>query len=428
MKKLLSEILKNEVYPALGCTEPISIAYACANAAKMLDSLNPDNLKITINIDPGTYKNGYGVNIPNLDNEKGNLIAAALGTLIARPELKYKIFSKVDKDIIEKARRIIKENRVKINVDYTKKDIYVEAIIKNKKDTSVCILSELHFEISLLMLNDKIISSKKSEVKKTDYKEIIKNFNFSDLVELADNATEKELNYIKKGIKMNLKAAEKGLELKKIGYNIKKLNVSENQDSILELKSIAASATDARMGGLPFPVMSSGQSGNQGVVAILTPYLIGKKNNINEKIILKSIALSHIINSYIKSYTGELSPVCGCAISSGAGAAAAIVYQKNPDDIEKMEGAVNNVIADIGGMICDGAKESCSLKVISSIDSAIKAAYLSENGIVINSSNGFIGKTATDTIKNMARLSIIGMASVDSIIIETMQSKIKCMN
>ncbi|MCX7647836.1 MAG: L-serine ammonia-lyase, iron-sulfur-dependent, subunit alpha, partial [Elusimicrobiales bacterium] len=116
--------------------------------------------------------------------------------------------------------------------------------------------------------------------------------------------------------------------------------------------------------------------------------------------------------------------VCGCAISSGAGAAAAIGYQKYPNDIKKIEGAVNNVIADIGGMICDGAKESCSLKVSSSVESAIKNAYLAISGLSVNNSNGFIEKNAQDTIKNMARLSVIGMASVDSIIIETMQNKL----
>jgi len=428
MKNLLSEILKNEVYPALGCTEPIAVAYTCASASKLFKKIDIEKLKILINMDPGTYKNGYSVSIPNLQNEKGNLIAAALGTLIAKPELKYNIFSKTNKDLIEKAKKIIKENRIKLNVDYTKKDIYIETIIENGSDTSLCIVSKSHFEISLLMFNGKIISSTKSKERNTDYKEIIKNLTLEELVKLANNPTKEELNYIKKGIDMNLKIAKKGFDLKKTGYYLRKMMDFEKDNFIMEIKSIAASATDARMAGYPLPVMSSGQSGNQGIVAIILPYLYGKKNSIDEERILKSIALSHIINSYIKSYTGELAPICGCAISSGAGAAAAIVYQNYPDDIKKIEGAIFNVIADIGGLICDGAKESCSLKVVSSIDSAIKTSFLSENGIIINSSNGFIGKNFQETIKNIARISTIGMASVDSIIIETMQNKLKCMN
>ena len=428
MKNILSEILKNEVYPALGCTEPIAVAYTCASAAKLIKNLSYDKVKIIVNMDPGTYKNGYGVNIPNLKKEKGNLIAAALGTLIKKPQLKYNIFSNTNKKLIKKAKKIINEERIKLNVDYTKKDIYIEAIIINDRDTATSIVSHSHFNISLLMINNKIILHKNSREKKTEYKEILKNLSFEDLVQLAENATNKELTYIKKGIDMNLKIAKKGLILKKIGYQLSKMKEFEKESFILEIKSIAAAATDARMAGYPLPVMSSGQSGNQGVVAILLPYFIGKKNGINEKRILKSIALSHIINSYIKTYTGELAPVCGCAISSGAGAASAIVYQKFPKDIKKIEGAIYNLIADIGGLICDGAKESCSLKVISSIDSAIKSAYLSEKGIIINSSVGFIGKNFSETIKNMARISTIGMASVDSIIIETMQNKLKCMN
>lgn len=426
---ILSEILKNEVYPALGCTEPISIAYASAKASSLLDNIDPDKLEIIINIDPATYKNGYGVNIPNLKNEKGNLISAALGALISKPELKYNIFSDVCEDKIKQAKKIIEEKRIKLNVDYTKKEIYVEAIIQNGKNRAVCILSKSHFQISLLMLNDKIITSKSFKERHSDYKEIIKNMNFSDFVSMADKANKKQLSYIKKGIDMNLKASEAGIELKKIGYYIKKFSQNNSQDLISKAKYTAALATDARMAGVPVKVMSSGQSGNQGVVAILVPYIAGIENCISEEMILRSIALSHIINSYIKSYTGELSPICGCAISSGAGAAAAIVYQNYPYDIKKIEGAVNNVIADIGGIICDGAKESCSLKVISSVESAIRGAYLSMQNISIPSSSGFIGETATETIKNMARISIISMASVDSTIIETMQNKlIKCTN
>ncbi len=421
---LLSEILKNEVYPALGCTEPISVAYACAKAASIIKKINLDKIKITVNLDPGTYKNGYGVNIPNLGNEKGNLIAAALGTLIARPELKYKIFSNVSIEKIRQAKKIIKEKRIKINVDYTKKEIYVEAVLENEKEKSVCVLNKSHFSISMLTLNDKILSSHVFKEKHSDYREIIKNMSFGELVSMASKAGDKELKYIKSGIEMNLKAFEAGIKLKKIGYILKEFAFKNQDDFVWQAKYICACATDARMSGVPITVMSSGQSGNQGVVAILVPYLIGKKEGIKEETILKSIALSHIINSYIKSYTGELAPVCGCAISSGAGAAAAIVYQKYPNDIKKIEGAVNNVIADIGGMICDGAKESCSLKVSSSVESAIKNAYLAISGLSVNNSNGFIEKNAQDTIKNMARLSVIGMASVDSIIIETMQNKL----
>jgi L-cysteine desulfidase len=422
---LLDEILKNEVYPALGCTEPISVAYACAEASRIIKKIDFKTLKVVVNMDPGTYKNGYGVNLPNLNGEKGNMIAAALGVVIKKPELKYKIFSEADKESLKLAKRLLTEKRILLNVDYTKKEIYVEAIISDKNNTASCILNRAHFDVSFMSLNGKIIKSKNViKEKQSDYKEIIKNLSLKELVSLANSANRRQLGYIETGIEMNLKASDEGLKLKKIGYNLKNMIARGLCNDINnEAKYITSAATDARMGGIACPIMSSGQSGNQGVVAILVPYIYGKRNRIDDTRVLKSIALAHIINSYIKSYTGELAPVCGCAISSGAGASAAVVYQTYPDDIEKIGGAVNNVLADIGGMICDGAKESCSLKVISSVDCALRSAFLSINGLRVESSNGFIGKTAEETIKNVARLSIIGMSSVDSIIIETMKNK-----
>jgi L-cysteine desulfidase len=409
---LLDEILKNEVYPALGCTEPISVAYACAEASRIIKHWNLKKLKIVVNMDPGTYKNGYGVNLPNLNGEKGNMIAAALGAVIKKPELKYKIFSKADNDKIKVARKLIRENRIILNVDYTKKEIYVEVMISDDKNTASCVLNRAHFDVAFMSVNGKIIKSKNIiKEKQSDYKEIIKNLSFKELVGIASGANRKQLDYIESGIEMNLKASDEGLKLNKIGYNLKNMIAKGLcNDMNNEAKYITSAATDARMGGIDCPVMSSGQSGNQGVVAILVPYVYGRRNNIDDTRVLKSIALAHIINSYIKSYTGELAPVCGCAISSGAGAAAAIVYQSYPHDIEKIGGAVNNVLADIGGMICDGAKESCSLKVVSSVDCALRSAFLSINGVRVESTNGFIGKTPEETIKNMARLSIIGMS------------------
>lgn len=423
---ILKEVLKHEVYPALGCTEPIAVAYACANASKLIKNPDYKTFKISVNMDPATYKNGYGVSLPNTKNAKGNLIAAALGTLVKKPELKHKIFSKTDSKILKKAKEMIKNKKVNINVDYTKKELYIEAVIEDKKNKATAIISSGHFNISFLSLNGKTIkSSKKIKTDNSDaYKEIIKNLDIKDLVSIADKAGKEELDYIKKGIETNLNVSKQGLKLNKVSANIRKMleNGIINDDVINRAKIITTAATDARMAGLPYHVMSSGQSGNQGVVAILVPYIVGTEYNITEKRILKSIALSHLINSYIKVFTGELAPVCGCAISGGAGATAAIVYQQN-NDIHKIESAINNLIADLAGMFCDGAKESCSLKVASSTESSIRAAFLALNGYSVNQSDGFISKRAKETIKNMARLSIIGMSSVDSIIIDSMEKK-----
>jgi L-cysteine desulfidase len=230
---------------------------------------------------------------------------------------------------------------------------------------------------------------------------------------------------IRRGIDMNLKIAEAGQNLKKVGYYISNLM---HKGFILEdvfsaIKILTASAADARMAGLSYPVMSSGGSGNQGVVAILVPWKVGEFFHIEESKVIRSIALSHLINGYIKCFTGDLSPLCGCAIAAGVGAAVAIVYQQFGKDINKITLAVNNLISDLGGMLCDGAKGGCALKVASSTDSAIRAAYMAMNDHGITQTEGFIGKTAEETIWNLTAISKLGMAKVDDTMLGIMINK-----
>jgi L-cysteine desulfidase len=186
---------------------------------------------------------------------------------------------------------------------------------------------------------------------------------------------------------------------------------------------MTAAAADARMAGMSYPVMSSGGSGNQGIVAILVPYNVGRHFGVAEERIVKSICLSHLLNSYVKCYTGDLSPICGCAIAAGVGAAAAIVYQQAGKDLAKVTLAVNTLISDLGGMLCDGAKGGCALKVVSSADAAIRAAYMALNGHGITSVEGFVGRTAEETIWNLSRISDVGMAKADDTMIEIMMEK-----
>lgn len=418
---ILGEVLKNEVYPALGCTEPVALAYACATAAKYAKIKKFNGFSASISVDPGTYKNGFAVTLPNTSGESGNLLACALGFLIQKPQMKYSIFAAADKNTLKKAKKLALSGKINLSIDYTKKDFFAEVTVKQGNIQVICALSGGHFNITLLSLNDKIIKTAKEKKKELSYREFLKKSSFKDLIEYADNATTKELSHIKKGVEMNLSVSQKGLNFGKTA-SILNLYYKKDESYLTQAKIKSAAATDARMNGLPMPVMSSGQSGNQGVVATILPWIYGKANNIEEKKILKSIALAHLINGYIKTFLGELSPICGCAVSSGAGAACALAYQetKNCEIIEK---AAKNVIADLGGMFCDGAKASCALKVVSACDCAHRSALLALKGWSPSDREGFCGKTFCDTVKNLARLSMVGMSAVDSLIIDAMSSK-----
>jgi len=426
MSTLLKEVLKHEVNPAMGCTEPVAVAFCAASAAALLGKDPVLNAEIIT--DPATYKNGLAVAIPNTQGKKGNLLAAALGLLIREPDLKTGIFRKVPSAALKAAGLLITDGRIKLRVDHALRGIYIESRLKTARHSSVCVVSGGHGNLTLLKKDGKTVfrgRRARAGSNTSAYKDLLKKADLSRLFCEAESADDSDLAYIKQGIELNLKASAEGLKLKKVGYYIQDLIDKGylKKDILSTAKIAASSATDARMAGAAVRVMSSGESGNQGVVAILVPYLVGRAFRIPERKILKSIALSHLLNSYIKVFTGELSPICGCAVAAGVGAAAAVVYQQKGRDLKAATLAVNTVISDIGGMLCDGAKSGCALKVASSADSAIRAAYMAINGEGITEVEGFIGATAEETIKNIARISRSGMSKVDRVILDIMSAK-----
>ena len=423
---ILKEVLKHEVYPALGCTEPTGVAYVASVAAKELG--NGEFQSLVITVDPGVYKNGLAVTVPNTNGERGNLIAGVLGALIKQPELKMEIMKGSNEDLIRQAKSIIQEKRARIVCDNSKTDLYIEIQLETKNGSARVVDESAHTNIVLIEKNGETIFRKNRDQEPDEalqYRMVLKELKIQDLLDLAENIDNEDYAYLKRGIEMNLTVSEAGRKLKKVGHYLADLMEKGYlaDDVFSSSKTMAASAADARMAGMNYPVMSSGASGNQGVVAILVPYNVGTYFHIEEKKIIQSIALSHMLNSYIKCYTGDLTPVCGCAIAAGVGAAAAIVFQQKGKDIEKISLAINNLISDLGGMFCDGAKGGCALKVVSSTDSAIRSAYMALNGHGITSIEGFVGRTAEETIQNLSRISEIGMAKVDDTMIEIMMEK-----
>lgn len=409
----------------MGCTEPVSVALCAAHAAKALKEPVAEALII---LDGATYKNGMGVNLPNSGGEKGNLLAAALGLLIARPELRMEILKASSPSLVKKAKKLLKNRKVTVTVAPDRKDIYLEARAKGKNHSASCVIEHSHSEISLLERDGNIVTDRRG--KKTgppvkEFKKILAAADIAALVKCAEKMDAEDASYIKKGVNLNMEAARHGMKLKKVGYYIKDLLKRGFiiDDVFSSSKILAAFAADARMEGLAVPVMSSGESGNQGIVAILVPWNVGKAFAVDEQTVLKSIALSHLINAYVKVHTGSLAPICGCAIAAGLGASAAIVYQQKGADLKGISLAINNVISDIGGMLCDGAKSGCALKVVSSADTAIRSAYMGMHHYGITEREGFIGRTAEETIRNLAKISTIGMAKVDATIVEIMLDK-----
>ncbi|MDO9109915.1 MAG: L-serine ammonia-lyase, iron-sulfur-dependent, subunit alpha [Desulfatirhabdiaceae bacterium] len=423
---ILKEVLKHEVFPALGCTEPIAVAYAASIAGQQAEG---EIEEICITVDPGVFKNGFAVTVPNTGGEKGNLIAGVLGALIKNPELKMEILKGAGTETLTQAKVLIAEKKAKINFDPSRTDLYIDVTVKTDRGSARAVLAGSHTNLVLLEKNNHSIYSKEQTENSAAgqaYKQALKQMTIAEFVDLAECMDDADFREIRRGIDMNLEIAEAGQKLQKVGYYISDLMKKGFllEDVFSTIKILTASAADARMAGLSFPVMSSGGSGNQGIVAILVPCKVGAFFHIEETTIIKSIALSHLINSYIKCFTGDLSPLCGCAIAAGVGAAVAIVYQQYGKDMKKITLAVNNLISDLGGMLCDGAKGGCALKVASSTDSAIRAAYMAINDHGITQTEGFIGRTAEETIWNLSAISKLGMAKVDYTMLGIMIEKI----
>ncbi len=422
---ILSEVLKHDVFPALGCTEPIAVAYAASAAGKQLDG---EISEIHISVDPGVYKNGFAVAIPNTGGERGNLIAGVLGALIQRPELKMELMSCVSEEILSRAKTLIQTDKADIRCDRSKRLLYIDVFLRAEKDSARAVIEGSHTNIVRLEHNDReIFRSDDAPYGSEDkaFRAALRTASIAALVDTAEQIGQPDYDYVKRGIDMNLRICEEGRSLRKVGHFISELvKKKQREDSIFSsCEAMTSAAVDARMGGLNLPVMSSGGSGNQGIVAILVPYFVGKHYDLEEGVIVRSIALSHLINSYIKCFTGDLSPLCGCAIAAGVGAAIAIVYQRAGKDMPKITLAANNLISDLGGMLCDGAKEGCALKVASSTNSAIRSAHMALNNHGISHVEGYVGTTPEDTIRNLSQIGTIGMSLANDTMLNIMIEK-----
>ena len=422
---ILAEVLKNDVFPALGCTEPIAVAYAASLASEQLDG---ELSEVHISVDPGVYKNGLAVTIPNTGGVRGNLIAGVLGALIKRPGLEMKILDCATKENLGCAKELIRARKAEIACDKTRRHLYIDVLLHAGKESARAVIEGSHTHVVKLEHNGREIlpaNALPNQTAENDFRAALSQASIAELVDLAEQIDPADYDYIKQGIDMNLHACDEGLLLRRVGHYIAELVVQEHQEGSVSASAevMTASAADARMGGLSLPVMSSGGSGNQGIVAILVPHLVGKHYGLEEGVVVRSIALSHLINSYIKCFTGSLSPLCGCAISAGVGAAVAIVYQRAGKDLPKIALATNNLISDLGGMLCDGAKEGCAFKVASSTSSAIRSAHMALNNHGITQVEGFVGATAEETIRNLGRIGMVGMSQVDGAMLDIMIEK-----
>jgi L-cysteine desulfidase len=424
----LKEVLAHEVYPAFGCTEPISCAYAAATAAAQLGEPVESLL---LKIDPGTYKNGAAVTVPHSDGAKGNLIAAALGAALARPEAKLELLQSITPEVLQRARALCDSGRCRLECLNQRNDFYVEAALSGVRHRARCVLAGGHTNIALVEKDEQTVFQAESDSSADAplaYRDALRQMSMADVLALAERIDADDRAYLRRGIEMNLAISEWGFEVGRTAQQLRQMQRDGflADDMFYRAKLRVASAVDARMAGMSQAAMTSGGSGNQGIVAILTPYIVGREMGIDADRILESIAVAHLVNAYAKCFVGELSVICGCAMAAGIASATAIVYQQVGIDLRRITLAAGNVIGDLGGLICDGAKPGCAMKAITAVDTAIRSALMALKGYGLTVDDGLVGQTVEDSLRNVGRMTLEGMFRVDPTMLHILQDKAAC--
>ena len=430
----VQDILNLEVAPALGCTEPVAIALGTAAAAAIIGD-DPIEM-VEIWVDPNIYKNGIAVAIPGTEGLTGLDMAGALGAIVRAPHLKLQVLDPLNDEMVALAKTLISEGKTKVNLLKEKQGLYIRAVVKNGAHQAEAIIENAHDNIVSLKRDGEPFAEtkKRSETedksRSTTLPELekwLRGLKLKQLFELIDNLDDKDLGFIRQGVTYNMRLAKYGLKHGSglgIGKTLDRLARQRliKRDMILAARILTSSASDARMAGVKMPAMSSAGSGNHGLTAILPIWAVKGYLDCLDEDVLKAIALSHIITAYVKSYTGRLSAVCGCSVAAGAGATAGIAYLLG-GTITHIAGAIKNLTEDLAGVICDGAKAGCSLKLATAAGTAVQAALFALQGVQVKPTDGIIGQSPEKTMQNIGELSTQGMIETDRTILKIMLEK-----
>ncbi len=422
----LTELIFNDMKPALGVTEPGAIAFAASKAV----SFTKGNVEeVSVEMNSGMYKNAFTCGIPNSD-EVGNIFAAALGVTAGNPEKGLESLADVTEEDNRKAKKLVKEGRVKVKLSGISSDIFIEATVKTETDICVVTIKDTHTNIVKISLNGKTVFEKADEKKEDEGEEIplIHKYTLKEIIDYAKNVDIEEIKFIKKAFEVNMELFNEGLKSSKSTFihQLFKMNGEKifSDDVLKTAQLLCNGAIEARVIGLDKPAMSITGSGAHGIIAVMPLLAEQKVKNLSEETLLRGAALSYLVCMYIKEYSGRLSAFCGCGIAAGTGMACALVLMRN-GSYEEMSHTINNMASSITGMICDGGNQGCTMKGIAATDTAFRSVEFAMNGVYIYNVHGINGNTPEETMRNMGLIASPGMTGTEKTIVEIFENKIK---
>ena len=421
-RERIIELVKQEVVPAIGCTEPMAVALAVAKSKEVLGE-RPQQIEVWLSAN--MLKNAMGVGIPGT-NMVGLPIAIALGAIVGKSEYKLEVLKDTTPEVVEAGRQYLKEERIRI---HRKKEItdnlYIEVVSRNDDTTVKVIISRDHTHFSYIARNEEVLLDDMHPSEKVGREHVTK-LTMKMVYDFAMTAPLEEISFILKAAEMNRKAAEMSLR-GNYGHALGKTIFMEPKSQIFgdgiyaKILAYTSAACDARMAGAKVPVMSNSGSGNQGIAATLPVWVFATERLKTEEELIRALMLSHLTVIYIKQSFGRLSPLCGCVVAA-TGSACGITYLMG-GNYDQITYAIKNMIANITGMICDGAKPSCSLKVATGVSTAVLSAMLAVEDKSVTSVEGIIDDDIEKCVQNMADIGLHGMADTDNLVLDIMTQK-----
>ena len=451
----LSALIKKDMVPALGVTEPGAISFCVAKAKSYAKG---ELLHLNVAMNSGMYKNAFTCGIPN-SKEVGNVFAAALGYVAGNPDKGLESLANVTPADNVSAQRLIDEGKITVALSGISSRIFMEATLETTESKVLLTIRDTHTNITKIVVNgetvleaeesDEAIDRPEAGITESDKTEegcgitesdkvaegtgttkihSIHGYTLAELVDYVNTVSLEEIEFVKEAYKVNLELFEEALKNPRTTFarQLLAMNGGEviSKDEQMTASLLCNATIEARVIGLDKPAMSITGSGAHGIIATMPLYGIYKIHGLSEEMLYRATMLSYLICTYIKEYSGRLSAFCGCAIAAGTGMACGLVYLKG-GTVEQMEYTLNNMASSITGMICDGGNQGCTMKGVAACDAAFRSVAFAMKGVHIDKVHGINGNTPEETMRNMGLIASPGMVGTEKTIVEIFEEKLR---
>lgn len=423
----LTRLIREDMKPALGVTEPGAIAFAAARAKAETEG---EVLRVEVALNSGMYKNAYTCGIPGSD-AYGNLQAAALGVVAADPAKGLESLDGITDADNEAAAKMVRDGRVHVALDHMGSEITIDATVCTETDTCSVHIRGTHTHIQWIEKNGEIVFGEKTEQQEESEEAetpVIHRYTLRQILEYVKQVPAKEISFIREAFSMNIELLEEGIHSKKttIGPMLLRANDGKiiSEDARKTAQLMCNGAIEARVLGLSSPAMSITGSGAHGIIATMPLFAYYEVNYevIDDDILLRATALSYLITMYIKEYSGRLSAFCGCGIAAGTGMACGLGYLRGASEAQQTM-IIQNMASGLTGMICDGGNQGCAMKGMVAVDTAFRSVDMAMQNVCIDAIHGINGRTPEDTMRNMGRIASPGMVKTEEVIVDIMKNK-----